>query len=375
MPSDVDIEVFKLIIRDMHNWDTSPSIKEMRADPKMASNLRPESIMNPILGQMLRLLKSEKIIGCMAPSEPPCGGNPVSSHSIQLQGSLARLADSTNHVGMFRMQPTFNERPKLELAAIGIRQATTFPGLCNKHDTEIFAPLERNPLNIENQEQNFLLSYRSVMRECYAKSTQSDMMEKLAKYLMKLDGTDDMVNTFCTVQAYAAYVGDFHMKKTKAFYDFLYKEGIFRSSSFGNTISCIKRSIPIRFAFAVASFFTPFFDFNGQSIEVDYLKGPLPFMALDVHPLEHSTAVCASFATDFYEPLKGIIDGLNEANDQIFTQRIWELAIMNCENMVISLDAWKELSQNDKSTVEKVFGKSFGLNWAPSMGIPMPKFN
>jgi len=50
----------------------------------------------------------------------------------------------------------------------GWRDASTFPGFCGVHDKDLFAPLEDMPF-IGSKEQCFLLSYRAIAREYYAK--------------------------------------------------------------------------------------------------------------------------------------------------------------------------------------------------------------
>jgi hypothetical protein len=51
---------------------------------------------------------------------------------------------------------------------VGINRASTFTGFCQKHDTELFRPLETQPF-IASKEQLFLLAYRALAKEVYAK--------------------------------------------------------------------------------------------------------------------------------------------------------------------------------------------------------------
>ena len=57
-----------------------------------------------------------------------------------------------------------NIRPTLT----GWRDASTFPGFCGHHDKSIFAPLEDQPFT-GSQEQCYLLAYRALAWEYYAK--------------------------------------------------------------------------------------------------------------------------------------------------------------------------------------------------------------
>ena len=51
---------------------------------------------------------------------------------------------------------------------IGINKASTFTGFCQRHDTELFSPLETRPFTA-SKEQLFLLAYRALSKELYAK--------------------------------------------------------------------------------------------------------------------------------------------------------------------------------------------------------------
>jgi len=46
--------------------------------------------------------------------------------------------------------------------------ATVFTGLCAKHDSLLFRPIEHEALDVTNREHLFLLAYRAVLRETHA---------------------------------------------------------------------------------------------------------------------------------------------------------------------------------------------------------------
>lgn len=108
---------------------------------------------------------------CLAPSsmKNKCHGKIIDSHSVSRSGSLGMISreghvystkpsmlDLENHNGNFQ--------PKL----LGAKRASTFPGFCAYHDKLIFSPLEDTPF-VGSAHQCFLLSYRSIARELYAK--------------------------------------------------------------------------------------------------------------------------------------------------------------------------------------------------------------
>jgi hypothetical protein len=60
------------------------------------------------------------------------------------------------------------ENGRLVYKLVGVRRASTFSGFCAYHDAELFRPLETQPF-VTSKEQLFLLAYRALSKEVYAK--------------------------------------------------------------------------------------------------------------------------------------------------------------------------------------------------------------
>ena len=100
-----------------------------------------------------------------------CDRSAIRAHSIQ-NARIIDLLAKDGHVIAPRMNIT-KEGPAVNFELIGRNQASTFTGMCNAHDTEMFSPLESKELNFNDQEQLFLLAHRSATRELHA------VMEKI----------------------------------------------------------------------------------------------------------------------------------------------------------------------------------------------------
>ncbi len=106
---------------------------------------------------------------CSHPQASPttCKGGIVRAHTLQLAGVLSTIAVNRHVYGMdTRSQPEPDGTPRYGL--IGVRQASTFTGFCSHHDAELFRPLETRPFGT-SKEQLFLLAYRALSKEVYAK--------------------------------------------------------------------------------------------------------------------------------------------------------------------------------------------------------------
>ena len=95
-----------------------------------------------------------------------CSQQVIRAHSIQ-NGQAIELLAEDDHV--IAIQPHYSATaPELQFRPIGRSEASTFPGFCNQHETEIFRPLDIKPLDTTDKEQLFLLAYRSISRELHA---------------------------------------------------------------------------------------------------------------------------------------------------------------------------------------------------------------
>lgn len=126
---------------------------------------KPESKWN-LLKEVRRLHEMQY---CSHPqaSSSTCAGGIVRSHTLQLAGVLSTIALNRHVYGLDVFgEPDPNGKPRYTL--IGVRKASTFTGFCSRHDTELFRRLETQPF-IASKEQLFLLAYRALTKEVYAK--------------------------------------------------------------------------------------------------------------------------------------------------------------------------------------------------------------
>lgn len=111
-------------------------------------------------------LKAAEFPRCFA-APPPCRNPGIRAHSVQNARCLDLIV-----VDGHLVSPTIRldaaKGPLVELARVGRKQATTFSGLCAKHDRDIFAPIETANLDPENPEHRFLLAYRTTFYEVHA---------------------------------------------------------------------------------------------------------------------------------------------------------------------------------------------------------------
>lgn len=111
---------------------------------------------------------------CLHPDAPHnCSGNTIQSHSVQKNTSLKAIAKKGHVLTMKTMTSGEISNKKhddsiLKIEKIGINKASTFPGFCNHHDTELFRPVETREWE-HSRKNAFLLSLRAISIEYYKK--------------------------------------------------------------------------------------------------------------------------------------------------------------------------------------------------------------
>lgn len=130
------------------------------------------SIPTPSPGQIdAQLRRLAPKAECLSPESfhANCKGKAIASHTVSRSGSLGEITKD-GHVYSYKVsiQKLTALQGNMEPTLTGWRDASTFPGFCAPHDKSIFAPLEDQPFT-GNEEQCYLLAYRALAWEYYAK--------------------------------------------------------------------------------------------------------------------------------------------------------------------------------------------------------------
>lgn len=128
-----------------------------------------EYSMNDIKKEMLAHMFNAdkwKFKKCLAPYMH-CDGQTIRAHTVQ-NSKVLDLLVKNGHVISLTHRMDKVRGPVIEYKLIGRNNATTFTGLCDDHDREIFKPIDTNDIDTEDQQHLFLLAYRPILRELHA---------------------------------------------------------------------------------------------------------------------------------------------------------------------------------------------------------------
>jgi len=302
-------------------------------------------------GAFIELRNAQPRVACTAPIQPPCGVKPIRSHSMGRRGPLALLADK-GHVRLLSYSQTIGE-PDVEMKLVGVREATTFPGLCSRHDGELFRSVDVPSLVRPNSEQVFLLAFRSVLRALYVarwmahhRSRLADTIETRAPRSMEFD----------MAIAVRAHLAAQKLESIAA----LYAEA-HRQQAFGAFRELKGLHLPL-LPFAVSGYFEPNWEQEGRPL-LPPEKGPRAFLTLNVVPSEEGSVVLFHYPVQFKERLDGFLEPFRRRDPWDFVDRTWEAALRYCDNVVVAPRLWDAVSQGLKDRILEFCSATRDRQW------------
>jgi hypothetical protein len=266
-----------------------------------------------------------------------CDGKPIDAHSIQ-NANVLELIQTDGHVLMpdFRL---VHGAPKLEFIKIGRNDASTFTGLCSKHDAELFKSIDTEPLDVDNCEHLRQLAYRAAMREFHTHLLNSEKAWALHDQLCKAEGHNPAeVATAASILAVGhAKKGQEVLRYRNKHFDTPLSEG--KTPDIRHLIITMDGQAPV---LAASALFSSGFTADGDII------GP----TLNVVPLNESKSVAvisypAEQAGDVTTSLANIFD----ANEKTLKYELAKLIIQRVENFTLCPAHYEKWSDDKKARV------------------------
>ena len=305
-----------------------------------------EKTFGKMKGVFFNAMKEENI-KCLEPNEQ-CHEELIRSHSIQDSRILEDLAEDY-HVYTIQIdkralgRSKTNEMtfPKMIFERVSMHEATTFKGLCNKHDTEIFEPIDKDDLDMENSQHVFLLTYRAVLRETAtlvgaARMAQNGYLKKADIGVISRD-QPSIEGYYAVEQAMKAM--DFYTYK-KAF-DFIYLEKQY------DEMYWIYYIYDENANFAVSSIFNVDSSMNMEDVPKN--------IGINVFPNNNKTYVVFSCLKVHKDAMNIMLNDIIIATGYYQKYLISKLVLRKCENIVLAPAALNSWAESKKETILKFF--------------------
>jgi len=287
-----------------------------------------------------------RIKECFHHKENECKGKIKQAHSIQKNGKLTVLESPVNgnlSVYSFVSASQSEDNMMEDLIAIGKKEASTFFGFCDYHDSKLFSPIENNEFD-DSDEHLFLHSYRSFAHSYHLK------LEEIKAWT---NSTSEYRETL--MRTYGKEVIDIKIKQFSALENHLVKRKNILYNSIENKeynnlnylIHEFEGIVPL----AVSDIITPTLSFRGEIMnnsDENNLIVSQPIFTL-LPEKDHSILILAAFNYDTRS--SNFIDDLNDMPKYEFEKAISSIIIDGCQNTIISPKFWDRLTTKEKRLI------------------------
>ncbi len=297
--------------------------------------------------------KQKRLFGkkyCLHPEASPedCDRNIVRAHTVQRSGGLSRIAKDGHVYGYNPNMVSFikNEgRVKPEL--IGIKEASTFTGFCQKHDSETFKAIESHPFAV-NQETMFLFAYRALCREVFAKRRQSDslpILEDLDQGLDKL--SQRLLHEYHELHSLGVKVGLKEIEKIKSEYD-----AVLLNKDYSNVKFYVVR-IRETAELMCSGIAYPDFDFDGNKLQdLTDLSARLEAITFSIITAHVGSLVIFSWLQAGNGPAHKLIESLSRMTRTDLPHAVTRFVISCSENVYFSPLWWESLKEDEREKIQ-----------------------
>lgn len=274
---------------------------------------------------------------CWEPSEQ-CGLPAINAHSIQ-DAKVLEILNRDGHVIMPRERiRQKGEAFNADFEDVGRNEASTFKGLCGKHDKEIFAPIDDFEITLSNPQQLFLVAYRSVLKKLHSLVSIAMQTQKLHEDQVKVgratnNSNDQVLNIVNNNFVRAAGAYEYKRQLDDAYLNKDYKKLIHKTFA-------IKHRTP---TIAVSAFY-----WLGHRI-IDNSR--VPWVILNVFPKADETYVVYSCVEKDEKEVSLEIKEILNSSPKRKTWLLSKSIIEATENFVVSPKFWDSLPKAKRETI------------------------
>ena len=318
-------------------------------------------------GEVKGMASSHKIQKkCFHPSagKVTCKGKIINAHTVSKSGSLKRIA---NNGKVLHFKPDINSLfetgGKLIAKEVGVNVASTFPGFCQHHDKEMFAPVE--DVEFESTQYNcFLLGFRALTKEIYTKQSALELTPKMRELDRGRDQYLQMqIQSFIDAYKAGIELGMRDLNYHKEIYDKSYNNNDF-SESYYYVVK--HKEIPnILYSGAIY----PEFDFEGNALQKLGTSARLDSLSVNAISLPSGGAVVFHWIGES-EVNEQLIKSLHGISDNKKASAITQFAFECFENLFINPTWWNVIGSKRLDLEKRVLCGATNKMHSKSCFIP-----
>jgi hypothetical protein len=289
--------------------------------------------------------KDAKIKECFHFDNDSCSNKIIAAHSIQRSGVLSLIEDEVDgnkSVYSFLHLKHNEEGAVIGFEPLGKKNASTFSGFCGHHDTNLFQEIENNPIDIENDEHCFLLSYRAFAMDFHSKQETLKGFKKNELY-----NKPEMKTT----QEHLISGSELAMRDNKVVKDRLNE--MLKNENYSE-LEYFSYSLDYTVPLALAASFNPDYSYSNQLLnKSEDPKVVYEFVNFTIIPMDSGeTHILFSCLPEQEKSVK-FIDELSELPELKLEKAISSIIIAYIENTFISPKIWEKLGGKKQNQLIK----------------------
>lgn len=288
---------------------------------------------------MASFKKTATIKECFHHKSDECKGDIKQSHSIQRNGRLSIIEGDVNgnqSIYTFTSNVPSVDHLIADLKPVGKKEASTFFGFCDYHDTSLFNPIENFPFD-NSDKHLFLHSYRSFAHSYHRKKEDNKVYNDPNSEFVKA-----MPKGWVELMQQGVNMAINDSAKRKSQLDAYIEKGIY------DELEYLVYEKPGLYPFAVSSQMSPRVSYKNKPMN-NHIDPDVPFSQpmITLLPDRNTTfAILAAFPDD--EPAINLLNELDELPNLKLEKAITSLIMANCENTFFSPPFWNSLSTKEK---------------------------
>ncbi len=307
---------------------------------------------------------------CLCPPSmtKDCSTQIVRSHTVQRRRALSLIGENGKVLTMIPGNHAFfadNADPE-EPHEIYIRNASTMPTFCARHDQEIFRPIEADEIEPTFQ-QAFLFHYRAECRELYAKLSHGEAIRfadtvgpKVAAPMFALRQMESSMNQLSVA------VGLSDIRRSKTALDRM----------------LVQQNYAVRFAwllfaqqpqFVASGSAFPEIDFSGRPLQdLSDMRVPARSVSVTCIPCRAGTGILFAWTDADDDIASKLIESLLAIPDEYKADAAARYIFAHLENTYLRPSWWRSLDPQDRKTIRALMASGFELSRDARLLTPDP---
>lgn len=289
-----------------------------------------------------------------------CSEPPIRSHTVTRGRELKPISEKNHVLGVNADSSALLQGGNQRFRPIGIREASTFPGFCRLHDSELFKPIDDEDW-LASEQQEFLLGYRTLCKELHARRLviQSILPTTRAHgHPENLDAIDEF--------AAGADNAMRNLIRTKTLADIELTE---------NTFGCFSQVFNLgkKLPFRVSGTFHPESDFNGKKCyDLGSPTEDYAFLCVTNHSIQDDDVIVVFNWFEESKMIGQFVNSFKAIPEENRPAAFFQFCIEHFENLYLQPSWWNCLSQSTQEEITNRFNSSLSPLYCHQPGCLIP---